>query len=91
MPHWIHQDKLIIEKSNTILFFIAVIGVCFILGLSSIQATYNSATYETGVDTRIELNNRVNLLSSDPSITIVGDPELGIQTGCTYVIKDQII
>ena len=91
VPHWIHQDKLIIEKSNTILFFIAVIGVCFILGLSSIQATYNSATYETGVDTRIELNNRVNLLSSDPSITIVGDPELGIQTGYTYVIKDQII
>ncbi len=73
------------------LFFIAVIGLCFLLSLSDSKLTSNIYTNDTRTDTRLDLNDQSNFLASDDPITINNDTDLGLQTGSTYVISDRII
>ena len=67
MLEWTSLDKLRKKKPDTILLLITVIGVCIILGLSSIQTTYSCVTCVPGSDTDIELNNHAPIISTlDP-------------------------
>ena len=90
MSHWSSNGILIKNKPNAILFFMMVIGLCFLLGMSDSGSVCSFDSNETGLDTKLDLNRQPALLASDDPITINGDIDLGNQFG-SYIIANKTI